>query len=66
MATQSLWPFEMTKARPACMYCNKGDERDVTLNWVSVCDPGGEPVTGWLHRKCEARFLKRIGAEIHG
>lgn len=54
---RSFWPFEMTRGPLACMKCGHGDEADVTLNWVSVCDPGGESVTGWLHRNCEEEFL---------
>ena len=57
-AQRSLWPFEMTAAEFAYVQCGKADEADVSLNWVSVCDPGGQPITGWLHRDCEAAFLR--------
>jgi hypothetical protein len=37
---------------------------DGTLNWASVCDPGEHPISGWLHRDCEAAFLEGLNTEI--
>jgi hypothetical protein len=30
------------------------------LVWVTICDPGEEPVSAFLHRECEAAFLQRL------
>jgi hypothetical protein len=31
-------------------------------NAVSICDAGEQPISVWLHRNCEAAFLKRLDA----
>lgn len=57
---ESLWPFEMTMLPLRCMYCRRGNEMDKTLNWASVCGEHEQPLTGWLHRGCERKFLKQM------
>jgi hypothetical protein len=38
------------------MQCPRNDG---TLNWASICEPGEQPLSGWLHRDCEPVFLGR-------
>jgi hypothetical protein len=44
-----------------CIRCGRADG---ALNWASVCDPGEHPISGWLHRDCEAAFLEGLNTEI--
>jgi hypothetical protein len=39
-----------------CAYCGVSDR---TEKWISVCEPGGQPVNVWLHTKCETAFLEQ-------
>ena len=50
-------PITSLIAKDACTICGKPGANET---WT--CDPGGEPVHAWLHRDCEAAFLKRLDA----
>jgi hypothetical protein len=44
--------------------CEQCGRATGTINQVSICDPGDEPITVWLHRKCETAFLEQLDADL--
>jgi hypothetical protein len=42
------------RPRVKCTQCGFASD---ALVWVTICDPGGQPIQTWLHRECENAFL---------
>jgi hypothetical protein len=37
-----------------CAHCGLASN---ALGWVTICDPGQQPIRAWLHRECENALL---------
>jgi hypothetical protein len=48
------------KRQAAQRPCTQCGSAAGTVNQASICDPGEEPITVWLHRECEAAFLRQL------
>ena len=40
--------------------CSQRGKSDGVVQQAWICDPGEQPIVAWLHRECEAAFLKRL------
>ena len=44
-----------------CAECGLASD---ALAWVTICDPGQQPIRAWLHRECESAFLRSLDDKI--